>query len=139
MERVKCRIIELFAAPVMDPSRQLAVNSGTVCVKRAEMTYQGSDSMISKWQWFLAQIGRMLWVRATLFTLLGVGAALLSTAAEQFWPHDEAALDIGADAVGTILDILASSMLAVTTFSLTVRSPPTAPPHPISLRVPRAC
>lgn len=76
--------------------------------------------MISKWQWFMAQIGRMLWVRATLFALLGVGAALLSTAAQQFWPHDEAALNIGADAVGTILGILASSMLAVTTFSLTV-------------------
>ena len=76
--------------------------------------------MISKWQWFLAQIGRMLWVRATLFTLLGVGAALLATAAQRFWPSDEAALSIGAEAVGSILNILASSMLAVTTFSLTV-------------------
>ena len=75
--------------------------------------------MISKWEWLLAQVGRMLWVRASLFALLGIGAALLASAAQQFWPG-EAPIDIGAEAVSDILDILASSMLAVTTFSLTV-------------------
>ncbi|WP_178102811.1 DUF2254 domain-containing protein [Pseudomonas sp. gcc21] len=75
--------------------------------------------MISKWQWILNQIGRMLWVRASLFALLGIGSALLATASDQFWPG-EAPIDIGSEAVSDILNILASSMLAVTTFSLTV-------------------
>ncbi|HDZ55586.1 MAG TPA: DUF2254 domain-containing protein [Pseudomonas xinjiangensis] len=75
--------------------------------------------MISKWQWFVVQASRMLWVRAALFALLGVGAALLATLSDRLWPG-EAPVDIGADAVGVILGILASSMLAVTTFSLTV-------------------
>lgn len=75
--------------------------------------------MISKWQWLLAHVGRKLWVRASLFALLGIGAALLATVAERMWPG-EVPVDIGADAVDEILGILASSMLAVTTFSLTV-------------------
>ncbi len=75
--------------------------------------------MISKWQWLLAQIGRTLWIRASLFALLGVGAALLAIAAERLYPG-EAPMDLGAEAVNDILNILATSMLAVTTFSLTV-------------------
>ena len=75
--------------------------------------------MISKWQWILNQIGRQLWVRASLFAVLGISVALLATASDQFWPG-EAPIDIGSEAVGDILNILASSMLAVTTFSLTV-------------------
>ena len=34
--------------------------------------------MISKWQWLLAQLTRTLWVRASLYALLAVVAALLS-------------------------------------------------------------
>ena len=75
--------------------------------------------MSSKWQWLLGQLTRMLWVRATFFALLAVFAALLATAAERVLPAD-LPLQIGADSVETILNILSSSMLAVTTFSLTV-------------------
>ncbi|MFN3579182.1 MAG: DUF2254 domain-containing protein [Pseudomonas sp.] len=75
--------------------------------------------MISKWQWLLAQLTRMLWVRASFFALLAVAAALLALAAEQVLPEGMP-ISIGADSVETILNILASSMLAVTTFSLTV-------------------
>lgn len=75
--------------------------------------------MISKWQWLLAQLSRMLWVRASLFTLLAVLAALLATAADRVMPKG-LPLSIGADSVEPILHILASSMLTVTTFSLTV-------------------
>lgn len=75
--------------------------------------------MISKWQWLLAQLTRMLWVRAALFALLAVFAALLATAAERVMPEG-LPVSIGADSVETILNILASSMLTVTTFSLTV-------------------
>lgn len=75
--------------------------------------------MISKWQWLLAQLSRTLWVRASLYVLLSVGAALLAVLVERLLP-EPLPFDIGADAVDRILDILASSMLAVTTFSLSV-------------------
>ncbi|WP_022960918.1 DUF2254 domain-containing protein [Halopseudomonas pelagia] len=75
--------------------------------------------MISKWQWVLAQLTRMLWVRASLFALLAMVAALLAAAAERVMPEG-LPVSIGADSVETILNILASSMLTVTTFSLTV-------------------
>lgn len=75
--------------------------------------------MISKWRFMALQLGRRLWVRAGLFALLGVATALLSIFAERFVPW-ELPGKIGADAVDSILNILASSMLAVTTFSLSV-------------------
>jgi uncharacterized membrane protein len=75
--------------------------------------------MISKWRWMALQLGRRLWVRAGLFAVLGVATALLAIVAERFIPW-ELPGKIGADAVDSILNILASSMLAVTTFSLSV-------------------
>lgn len=75
--------------------------------------------MIAKWRWLLLQLVRQIWLRASLFALLGVVTALLSIGAEWVIPPDVPA-KIGADAVGPILNILASSMLTVTTFSLTV-------------------
>ncbi len=75
--------------------------------------------MISKWQWLLAQLTRTLWVRASLYALLAVVAALLSILVQRLLPGP-LPVTIGADAVERILDILASSMLAVTTFSLSV-------------------
>ncbi len=74
---------------------------------------------MSKWQWILRQFGRSLWVRATLIGLLGVAAAGLAAIAERFLPW-QLRYDISADAVDSILSIIASSMLAVTTFSLSV-------------------
>ena len=75
--------------------------------------------MISKWQWLLAQLTRTLWIRATLYVVLALAAALLAVLIERLLPGP-LPVDIGADAVDRILDILASSMLAVTTFSLSV-------------------
>lgn len=72
-----------------------------------------------RWQWILAQFTRRLWVRATLIGMLGVAAALLAALVERFIPWLPAS-QIGADAVYDILTIIASSMLAVTTFSLSV-------------------
>lgn len=75
--------------------------------------------MFSKWQWLLTQLSRTLWVRASLFALLAIATALVAIPVEHFikepFPYS-----IGAESVGQILDILASSMLAVTTFSLSV-------------------
>ncbi|MAT50895.1 MAG: hypothetical protein CMK32_06905 [Porticoccaceae bacterium] len=75
--------------------------------------------MLSKWRWLLSQLTRTLWVRAALFAVLGVLTALLGIVADAFWPNS-LAYNIGADAVDGILNILATSMLAVTTFSLNV-------------------
>ncbi|HEU0072323.1 MAG TPA: DUF2254 domain-containing protein [Alphaproteobacteria bacterium] len=75
--------------------------------------------MITKWQWTLLQFARKLWVRATLIGLFAVAVALAGLLGERLIPADLPA-KIGADAVESILSILASSMLAVTTFSLSV-------------------
>jgi uncharacterized membrane protein len=75
--------------------------------------------MFSKWQWLLTQLTRTLWVRATLFALLAVATALIAIPVERFIT-DPFPYSIGAESVGQILNILASSMLAVTTFSLSV-------------------
>ena len=75
--------------------------------------------MISKWQWLLAQLMRTLWVRASLFALLAVVTALVAIPAQHII-ENPLPFSVGADSVGQILNILASSMLAVTTFSLSV-------------------
>ncbi|MDE3078789.1 MAG: DUF2254 domain-containing protein [Paracoccaceae bacterium] len=73
--------------------------------------------MISLWKWRLLALVRKLWVRATLYALMGVVAALLAALAQRLLPGDLGS-GLGASSVETILTILASSMLAVTTFSL---------------------
>ncbi|MBF23753.1 MAG: hypothetical protein CML18_09260 [Pusillimonas sp.] len=75
--------------------------------------------MISKWDWLLKQFSRTLWVRALLYSLLAIVTALVAIWIDPYIPADFGGR-IGADAVDQILDIMASSMLAVTTFSLTV-------------------
>jgi len=67
--------------------------------------------------WQLRQISRKIWFRATFFALWSVAAALIAIAVGPFIPSDFSA-KLGADAVGSILEILASSMLIVATFSL---------------------
>lgn len=74
--------------------------------------------MVSRWQWLAGQLVRKLWFRAALLSVLGIVTALLATVAAPFIPLELSA-SIGADAVDNILNILASSMLAVTSFSLT--------------------
>ena len=61
---------------------------------------------------------KLLWVKATYFALLAIVTAIASIYLGEFVPFD-IFQKIGADTVDTILNILASSMLAVTTFSLT--------------------
>ncbi|CUR47721.1 hypothetical protein BN2364_3280 [Alloalcanivorax xenomutans] len=75
--------------------------------------------MFSKWQWLLVQFSRALWVRATAFAILAVATSLLAIIGQRWLPPD-IPVSIGAEAVDTILNVLASSMLAVTTFSLSV-------------------
>ena len=73
--------------------------------------------MIARWRWALAQTTKRLWFRATLFSFIGVLTALLAIAFRDFVPPSLPA-KVGADSVDKILGIIASSMLAVTTFSL---------------------
>lgn len=71
----------------------------------------------SRWRWLAGRLWGRLWFRSTLFSLGGVAAALAAVAIGPFVPSGSSR-QIGADAVGDILGILASSMLTVATFSL---------------------
>ncbi|GJH17514.1 DUF2254 domain-containing protein [Caballeronia novacaledonica] len=75
--------------------------------------------MIARWQWVLKRISKRLWFRTGLFSVLGVATALLALAVKRYIP-DELSTRVGADAVDNILGIIASSMLAATTFSLNI-------------------
>jgi uncharacterized membrane protein len=73
--------------------------------------------MNATWQWLLRRLLRQLWFRATVLSLLAVVAALIALVLAPYIPADLPA-KIGSDAVDGILEILASSLLAVTIFSL---------------------
>lgn len=75
--------------------------------------------MISKWHWTIVQLSRQLWMRAVLFALLAAATALATLFFKELIPPDLSG-KIGAHAVDKILNILASGMLVVTTFSLSV-------------------
>ena len=70
------------------------------------------------WRLWLGRIARKIWFRAALISILSVMLALASAGLAPFIPY-EFSLKIGSESVDNILTILASSMLAVTTFSLT--------------------
>lgn len=72
-----------------------------------------------KWQWIFRQLAGRLWLRASLFCAIGIASALLGFFLRDYLPSD-ISQQIGASAVDDILNIIASSMLAVTTFSLSV-------------------
>ncbi|MBI1216795.1 MAG: DUF2254 domain-containing protein [Alphaproteobacteria bacterium] len=67
----------------------------------------------------MSQLTSRLWLRASVFCAIGVASALLGLIVRPYVPP-ELAQRVGADAVDGILEIIASSMLAVTTFSLSV-------------------
>ncbi|MGC5781084.1 DUF2254 domain-containing protein [Methylobacterium sp. NFXW15] len=74
---------------------------------------------ISRWRLILSRALRQAWVKAALYCLGGIVAALLAWRFQFLVPED-LALSVGSDAAGNVLSVLASSMLTVTTFSLTV-------------------
>lgn len=73
--------------------------------------------MVGRFRWVWRLLHRSLWYRATLFSLGGVLTALVAWLASP-WLDVPSAVSIGARSVDSILNIIASSMLAVTTFSL---------------------
>lgn len=74
---------------------------------------------MSRWQWIFRQLTRRLWLRASLIGLLGIVTAILAAVVERYIPWHLPGT-MGADSIDSILTIIASSMLSVTTFSLSV-------------------
>ncbi|MBU1539395.1 MAG: DUF2254 domain-containing protein [Alphaproteobacteria bacterium] len=72
---------------------------------------------MNRWRFYWLRLTRELWVRATAYAALGVGAALLASIGEGVVPKDMAER-LGGESVEEILTILASSLLAVATFSV---------------------
>jgi len=75
--------------------------------------------MIERWKWFLIRISKRPWFRASLYSVMGIATALVALVLAPYIPED-VPTKIGSNAVDNILGVLASSMLAVTTFSLSI-------------------
>lgn len=73
---------------------------------------------MTRWQWVIRLLTRRMWFRAALFCLFAVALALASALIGHTISYEFAA-KIGSKSVDNLLNVLASSMLAVTTFSLT--------------------
>ncbi len=67
--------------------------------------------------YILRQVTKRIWFRASLFSVAAVLTALVAGRVAPYIPY-ELSLRVGGKAVDNILTILASSMLAVTTFAL---------------------
>ncbi len=72
----------------------------------------------SKVAWALTRARRQIWFRAAAISLFAVLVAATAGTFARHVPYEFTG-NIGQDSVGTVLNIIASSMLAVTTFSLT--------------------
>ncbi|CUI00272.1 DUF2254 domain-containing protein [Leisingera aquaemixtae] len=75
--------------------------------------------MIEQFLLYLRRIARKIWFRVVLISVLSLLALLLAPLAKPLLP-DSLSEDFGREAVLPVLTILASGMLAVTTFSLNV-------------------
>jgi uncharacterized membrane protein len=73
--------------------------------------------MMSRWQWLLTLFARKLWLRVSAMALIGVATAGAGIVFAPYVP-DTWTIKIGAQAIDGILNVLASSMLAVTVFSV---------------------
>lgn len=71
------------------------------------------------WHWIFERVRRQLWWRAVAFGIAGMFTAVLALVVEKVFPW-EIPFNLSPDAVDSLLNIIASSMLAVTTFSLGV-------------------
>lgn len=73
--------------------------------------------MQRKWVWRLSHFFQQLWVRVTLYAIVACATAFAAFLLRAYVPEwiDR---ELGADALESVLTILASSMLAVSTFSL---------------------
>lgn len=72
---------------------------------------------MSKLKWLLSRLQKALWIRVSLFAVAGVLVAVLASLSGRFFPG-KLPIDISSEAIDSLLSIVASSMLAVTTFSV---------------------
>lgn len=72
---------------------------------------------MNRWKFYWLRLTRELWVRASAYAAMGVAAALLAWVGAR-WVPASMADRLGGDSVEQILTILASSLLAVATFSV---------------------
>ena len=75
--------------------------------------------MLGLWHWNFTNFRKQIWFPITIFAVLAVLTALAALAIKPLVPQAWPEL-IGSESVSTLLNILASSMLAVTTFSLSI-------------------
>lgn len=75
--------------------------------------------MINKWIWTLRSILRQLWVRVAAYAVLALAAAAVAPTLSPLVPEGWATV-LGDNAVDRVVTILTNSMLAVTTFSLSI-------------------
>lgn len=75
--------------------------------------------MISRYAQYLRDLLKQVWVRVVGFAVLAVLATGLARILAPYLPED-LALQTGSEAVESLLGVLTSSMLAVTTFSLSI-------------------
>lgn len=75
--------------------------------------------MISRYAWYLRNRFKQIWVRVASFAALALLTVWVARTVSIFLPED-LAYETGSDAVEQLLDVLTSSMLAVTTFSLSI-------------------
>lgn len=76
-----------------------------------------ADYLAGRGAYLWRELTRRIWLRASLFSIAAVAVALVAAWVAPFIPY-ELSLTVGGKAVDNILGILASSMLAVTTFAL---------------------
>ena len=67
---------------------------------------------------FFLRLGRQVWVRAAIFTVIAVLVALAARYLGPLLPFSFS-IDLGQNAVGSLLQIIATAMLTVSTFSVT--------------------
>ena len=67
---------------------------------------------------FFFRLGRQVWARAALFTLIGIAIAVVAGFLGPLLPFT-VTIDLGQNAVGSLLQIIATAMLTVSTFSVT--------------------
>ena len=71
------------------------------------------------WRWIFERVRRQLWWRVVAYGIAGMLTAIVALLVEEYFLW-ELPFDLSPDAVESLLSIIASSMLAVTTFSLGV-------------------
>ncbi|WBU63729.1 DUF2254 domain-containing protein [Paracoccus aerodenitrificans] len=71
------------------------------------------------WMMKLREQLRKMWIRVTLYSFAGIALALVAQFIGPFLPYVPK-IDLASGSVGSLLNIIASSMLAVTTFSMSI-------------------